>query len=59
MPQRWYVGSYVPIRALFDLVLGNGAGEGNRIRMASLEDCAQRLVRGLDLRKASVREPGY
>jgi putative protein kinase ArgK-like GTPase of G3E family len=28
---------------------GYGSGLGNRTRMASLKDCAQRLVRSLDL----------
>jgi hypothetical protein len=31
------------------LVDGYGSGLGNRTRMASLKDCAQRLVRSLDL----------
>jgi hypothetical protein len=31
-----------------------GAGDGNQTRMASLEDCARRVVRGLDLRNARV-----
>jgi hypothetical protein len=37
-----------------DLALTDGAGDGNRTRIASLEDCARRVVRGPDLRPGGV-----
>jgi hypothetical protein len=48
-------GGEIVVSITADLALLDGAGDGNRTRMASLEGCAQRAVRGLDRWSGWVR----